>query len=37
MCAQNHRYGLGPIQMYKSGPKAAVLNAQNYTWMLEPI
>ena len=34
---KNYRYGLGPIQTYKSGPKDAVLKAQNYTWMLEPI
>ena len=30
MCAQNRRRGLGPIQTCKSGPKVAVLHAQNH-------
>ena len=34
MCAQNYRWGLGPIQTCKSGPKGAVLHAQNHRWGL---
>ena len=37
MSAQNHRWGLGPIQTCKSGPKVAVLHVQNHRWGLEPI
>ena len=31
MCAQNHRWGLGPIQTCKSGPKVSVLHAKKNT------
>ena len=37
MSAQNHRWGLGPIQTCKSGPKVAVLRVQNHRWGLELI
>ena len=37
MCAQNHRWSLGPVQTCKSGPKVAVLHAQNHRWGLGPI
>ena len=31
MCAQNHRWGLGPIQTCKSGLKGAVLDGEKKT------
>ena len=37
MCAQNHRWSLGPVQTCKSGPKVVVLHAQNHRWGLGPI
>ena len=37
MGAQNQRWGLGPIQTCKSGPKVAVLHVQNHRWGMEPI
>ena len=37
MCAQNHRWGLEPIETSDSDAKHADLHAQNDTWELEPI
>ena len=37
MCAQNHRWGLGPIETSNSCAKVAVLHAQKHRWRLEPI
>ena len=31
MCAQNHRWGVGPIQTFKSGPKDTVLHEEKNT------
>ena len=33
---KKHRWGLGHIETCYSGPKVAVLNAQNHRWGLEP-
>ena len=35
--AQNHRWGLGPIETYNLSSKVAVFNTQNHRWGLEPI
>ena len=37
MCAQNHRWGLEPIETSDSDANHADLHAQNDTWELEPI
>ena len=37
MCAHIHRRSLGHIQTCKSGPKVAVLQAQNHRWGVVPI
>ena len=35
--AQNHRWGLGPIETYNSAANHAVLHAQNDSWSLGSI